>query len=67
MSITAEAREHFENLIKPLVTNQSLEELLWKFKERIFFKIRWKIERAKFKDTLKVFGVFKNKQQKWIK
>ena len=32
VTITAEVREYFENLIKPLVTNQSLEELLCKFK-----------------------------------
>ena len=35
MPITAELREYFENLIKPLVNNQSLEELLCKFKEGI--------------------------------
>ena len=34
MSITAEVREYFENLIKSLVTNQSLEELS-KFKDGI--------------------------------
>ena len=33
MSITAEVREHFDNLTKPLVTNKFLEELLYKFKE----------------------------------
>ena len=34
MSITAEVHEHFKNLIKPHVTNQSLEE----FKEGIISK-----------------------------
>ena len=38
MSITAEVREYFDNLIKPLVTNKSLEELLYKFKEGIISK-----------------------------
>ena len=35
ISIKAEVREYFENLIKLLVTNQPLEELLCKFKEGI--------------------------------
>ena len=51
MSITAEVREYFNNLIKPLVTNKSLIELLYKFKEGIIFKIWGQIERAEFKDT----------------
>ena len=38
MSITAEVHEYFDNLIKPLVTNKSLEELLHKFKEGIISK-----------------------------
>ena len=38
MSITAEVREQFDNLIKPLVTNKFLEELLYKFKEGIISK-----------------------------
>ena len=37
MSIT-EAREYFNNLMKPLVTNKSLEELLDKFKEGVISK-----------------------------
>ena len=45
MSITAEVREYFNNLIKPLVTNKSLEELLHKFKEGII---------SKFEDKLRV-------------
>ena len=36
--MTAEVREYFENLIKPLVTIQSLEELLCKFQEGIILK-----------------------------
>ena len=42
MSITAEVREYFENLIKPLATNQSLEELPCKFKEGIISKFEGK-------------------------
>ena len=38
ISLTADVREYFENLIKPLVTNQSLEEFLCKFKEGIVFQ-----------------------------
>ena len=30
--------KYFDNLIKPLVTNKSLEELLYKFKEGIISK-----------------------------
>ena len=44
MSVTPEVREYFENLIKPLVTNQSLEELLCKFKAEIISKFEDKIE-----------------------
>ena len=43
MSITAEVCEYFENLIKPLVTNQSLEELLYKFKGGIISKFEDKL------------------------
>ena len=38
MSIRAEVRELFENLIKPLVSNTSLEELLCKCKKEIISK-----------------------------
>ena len=38
MSITAEVCEYFDNLIKPLVTNKSLEELLYKLKKGIISK-----------------------------
>ena len=43
MSITAEVPEHFDNLIKPLVTNKSLEELLHEFKEEIISKFEDKL------------------------
>ena len=49
MSITAEVREYFENLIKPLVTNQSLEELLCKFKEGIISKFEDKLKEENLK------------------
>ena len=35
MSIAAEVRDYFESLIKPLVTNESLEKLLGAFQEKI--------------------------------
>ena len=38
MSVTAEVREYIDNLIRPLVTNKSLEELLYKFKESVISK-----------------------------
>ena len=50
MSITAEVREYSENLIKPLITNKSLKELLCKFKG-IYLKIRGEFERAKSKES----------------
>ena len=40
MSITAEVCEYFENPIKPLVSNQSLEVLLCKFKEGTISKFK---------------------------
>ena len=43
MSITAEVREYFDNLIKSLVTNKSLEELLYKLKEEIISKFENKL------------------------
>ena len=36
MSITWEMREYFENVIKPLVTNEKLEELLKSFQDDIW-------------------------------
>ena len=38
ISITAEVHDYFDHLIKPLVTNKFLEELLYKFKEGIISK-----------------------------
>ena len=35
MSIAAEVRDYFESLIKPLVTNESLEKLLRAFQEKM--------------------------------
>ena len=49
MSITAEVREYFNNLIKPLVTNKSLEELLDKFKEGIISKFEDKLREQNLK------------------
>ena len=49
MSITAEVREYFNNLIKPLVTNKSLEELLSKFKEGIISKFEDKLREQNLK------------------
>ena len=50
MSIKAQMREYSENLIKPLVTNQSLEVLPCKFIERIISKFEDKLRDKKFKD-----------------
>ena len=49
MSITAEVREYFNNLIKPLLTNKSLEELLDKFKEGIISKFGDKLREQNLK------------------
>ena len=49
MSITAEVREYFNNLIKPLVTNKYLEELLDKFKEGIISKSEDKLTEQSLK------------------
>ena len=49
MSITAEVREYFNNLIKPLVTNKSLEELISKFKEEIISKFEDKLREQNLK------------------
>ena len=43
MSITVEVHVYFKNQIKPLVTNQSLEELLCKVKEGIISKFEDKL------------------------
>ena len=49
MSITAEAREYFDNLIKPLVTDKSLEELIHIFKEGIISKSEDKLREQNLK------------------
>ena len=49
MSITAEVCEYFKNIIKPLVTNQSLKELLCKFKEVINSKFEDKFREQNLK------------------
>ena len=49
MSITAEVREYFNNLIKPLVTNKYLEELLDKYKEGIISKSEDKLTEQSLK------------------
>ena len=49
MSITAEVRENFDNLIEPLVTNKFLEELLYKFKEWIISKFEDKLREQNLK------------------
>ena len=48
ISITAEVREYFNNLIRPLVTNKSLEEL-YKFKEEIISKFEDKLREQNLK------------------
>ena len=35
MPITSEMREYFENFMKPLITNEKLEELLKSFQDEI--------------------------------
>ena len=44
MSITSEMREYFENLMKPLVTNESLEHQLKFFQDRLMKKIEDKFK-----------------------
>ena len=39
MSITSEMREYFENLIKPLVTNETLEQQPKSFQDGLMKKI----------------------------
>ena len=53
MSITAEVREYFDNLIKPLITNKSLEKLLYKFKEGIISKFEDKLREQSLKSIIK--------------
>ena len=44
MSITSEMREYFENLMKPLVTNESLEHQLKFFQDGLMKKIEDKFK-----------------------
>ena len=44
MSITSEMREYFENLMKPLVTNETLEQQLKSFQDGLMKKIEDKLE-----------------------
>ena len=44
MSIAVEVRHYFESLIKPLVTNESLEKLLGAFQEKIVKRFEEKLD-----------------------
>ena len=44
MSITSEMREYFENLIKPLVTNETLEQQRKSFQDGLMKKIEDKFK-----------------------
>ena len=44
MPITSEMREYFENLMKPLVTNEKLEELLKSFQDEIVKRFEYKLK-----------------------
>ena len=44
MSIAAEVHDYFESLIKPLVTNESLEKLLGAFQEKIVKRFEEKLD-----------------------
>ena len=44
MSITSEMREYFENLMKPLVTNETLEQQLKSFQDGLMKKIEDKFK-----------------------
>ena len=44
MAISEEIRNYFSDLIKPLVTNQSLEEMFSELKEEIMSKFEEKLE-----------------------
>ena len=47
MSITSEMRDYFENLMKPLVTNGKLEQLLKSFQDGLMKKIEDKFNEQK--------------------
>ena len=44
MSITIQMREYFENLMKPLVTNETLEQQLKSFQDGLMKKIEDKLK-----------------------
>ena len=44
MLITEEVKDYFENLVKPLVTNKSLEDVLEKFTKEVISKFEGKIK-----------------------
>ena len=44
MAISEEIRNYFSHLTKPLVTNQSLEEMFSELKEEIMSKVEEKLE-----------------------
>ena len=45
MAISEEIRDYFSGLIKPLATNQSLEEMFLKLKEEVMSKFEEKLEK----------------------
>ena len=49
ISIIAEVREYFGNLIKPLVINKSVEKLFYKLKEGIISKFKDKLREQNLK------------------
>ena len=49
ISITAQVHEYLNNLIKPLVTNKCLEEILYKFKVGIISKFKDKLREQNLK------------------
>ena len=55
ISIIAEVREYFGNLIKPLVINKSLEKLFYKLKEGIISKFKDKLREQYLKIQENVF------------
>ena len=44
VSITIQMREYFENLVKPLVTNETLEQQLKSFQDGLMKKIEDKLK-----------------------
>ena len=54
MPITSEMREYFENFMKPLVTNEKLEELLKSFQDEIVKKFEHKLKEQNTKIEIKL-------------